>query len=210
MQQDNRGRTGVAGLTIKDLAAVDASPFDSGSGASLLEILRVPCELLIVCVPIGTAISQCRAEQARRKVPNIERVSEYLLRMSLLLSCRSARPCSPELNEPWVKRLIWNEDGRTCSVAEHEPVRQQANRSCCIWSKNLRRLEILKAEFHEDYLERNMRTLSRTSEGCISSTLSRLLTAKLACLPLDYHPSRLWRRNHGSRSSLASGGSEDK
>ena len=79
-----------------------------------------------------------------------------------------------------------------------------------VWSKNLRRLGILKAEFHEDYLERNMGSLSRASKRCISSTLPRLLTAEPAYLPLEYHPSRL---RHGSvrfQVDCCSGVNEDK
>ena len=78
------------------------------------------------------------------------------------------------------------------------------------WSKHLRGHGILKAKFHEDCLERNMRTLSRASKGCTSSTLPRLLTAEPACLPLDYHPSRL---RHGSvrfQVDSRSGVNEDK
>ena len=53
------------------------------------------------------------------------------------------------------------------------------------WMKHLLGRGILKAKFHEDCLECNMRTLSRASEGYISSMPPRLLTVQPACLSLD-------------------------
>jgi hypothetical protein len=78
-----------------------------------------------------------------------------------------------------------------------------------VWSKNLREHRILKAKFHEDCLERNMRTLSRVSKGCISSTLPKLLTAKLRAFRLTtIHPGC----GAGVRFQVVScsGGNEDK
>jgi hypothetical protein len=126
-------------------------------------------------------------------------ILNWLLRIcnDCLCCCQtgSARPCSRELNEPCVDKRTWDEDGRAGSVAEHKPMRHRQIGPAAAWRKHLRRHGILKVKFHEDCLERNMRTLSRASKGCAWSTPPRLLTAEPAYLPLEYDSSRL---RHGS------------
>jgi len=79
-----------------------------------------------------------------------------------------------------------------------------------LWGENLQGRGILMAMFHEGYIERNMRSLSRASRRCISSTRTRLLTARSACLPLDYHPSRRRQRSERFQVVSCSGQNEDK